>query len=98
MTSYLEHEPNPRAVLEAGARVMKPGARLIVKVPNYASWNRAVRGARWCGLRFPDHVNYFTPGLLVRLLRESGFGIVRFDWRDRLPTSDSMWLVGEKVI
>ena len=96
MTSYLEHEPNPRAVLEAAARVMKPGARLIVKVPNFASWNRTVRGARWCGLRFPDHVNYFTPELLVRLLEKSGFGIVRFAWLDRLPTSDSMWLVGEK--
>lgn len=96
MTSYLEHEPNPRPVLAATARVMKPGARLIVKVPNYASWNRTVRGVRWCGFRFPDHVNYFTPDLLVRLLRECGFEIVRFGWPDRLPTSDSMWLVAEK--
>jgi 2-polyprenyl-3-methyl-5-hydroxy-6-metoxy-1,4-benzoquinol methylase len=98
MTSYLEHEPNPRAVLAATAQVMKPGARLIVKVPNYASWNRTVRGARWCGFRFPDHVNYFTPELLVRLVRESGFEIVRFVWLDRWPTSDSMWLVAEKKV
>jgi len=96
MTSYLEHEVNPRAVLEAARSTMRSGARLVVKVPNYASWNRRVRGARWCGFRFPDHVNYFTPALLVHLLRDSGFRVIRFGLSDRMPTSDNMWLLAEK--
>jgi SAM-dependent methyltransferase len=95
MTSFLEHETNAREVLLATARVMKAGARLIVKVPNYASWNRTLRGRKWCGFRYPDHVNYFTPELLVRLLEVAGFRVVRFGLMDKLPTSDTMWLVAE---
>ncbi len=96
MTSYLEHEVDPHQALVAAARLMRHGARLIVKVPNYASWNRAVRGAKWCGFRYPDHVNYFTPGLLRRVVREAGLRIARFGFSDRLPTSDNMWLLAEK--
>ena len=92
MTSFLEHETEPRAVLAAANRVMGPGSCLIVKVPNYGSWNRAVRGARWCGFRFPDHVNYFTPRELARLPAQAGFDVLRFGLFDRFPTSDSMWL------
>lgn len=97
MTSFLEHEPEPRAVLAAAARVLRANSCLIVKVPNFASWNRALRGARWCGFRFPDHVNYFTPPLLRLLVTGSGFHVVRFGLFDRFPTSDSMWLVARRT-
>jgi SAM-dependent methyltransferase len=93
MTSFLEHETQPHAVLAASARVMAPEARLIVKVPNFASWNRALRGRSWCGFRFPDHVNYFTPQRLAALVARSGFRILRCGIFDRLPTSDNMWLL-----
>ncbi len=96
MTSFLEHDAQARQTLEALKRVMRYSARVIVKVPNYASWNRRVRGARWCGFRFPDHVNYFTPATLVRLLDETGYDSVRFGLLDHLPTSDTMWLVARK--
>jgi SAM-dependent methyltransferase len=96
MTSFLEHESQPRAVLAAAARVMHPEARLIVKVPNFASWNRALRGARWCGFRFPDHVNYFTPQQIAGLVRGAGFQVLRFGIFDRFPTSDNMWLLARR--
>ncbi|MFZ3213693.1 MAG: class I SAM-dependent methyltransferase [Terriglobales bacterium] len=93
MTGFLEHEPEPCAVLAAARRVMRPNSCLIVKVPNYGSWNRGVRGARWCGFRFPDHVNYFTPPGLRALLVQAGFQVLRFGILDRFPTSDNMWLI-----
>lgn len=96
MRAYLEHEIAPRAALNGAHRVLKEGGHLIVKVPNYASLNRRVRGARWCGFRFPDHVNYFTPRSIATMLRETGFSIVQFHWRDRFPTSDNMWLVARR--
>jgi len=96
MTSFLEHETEPGAVLAAASRVMRPDSCLIVKVPNYGSWNRVVRGARWCGFRFPDHVNYFTPRELQMLLVQTGFSVQRFAIFDRFPTSDSMWLVARR--
>jgi len=93
MHSFLEHELNPLAVLRAAGRVLRSDGRLILKVPNYASLNRRVRGARWCGFRFPDHVNYFTPASLRGMIGEAGLFVVRMNWSDRLPTSDNMWLV-----
>ena len=93
MTSFLEHDAKARETLQAAKRVLAPDARVIIKVPNYACWNRHVRGAKWCGFRFPDHVNYFTPATLVRLLQETGYRPARFGLLDRLPSSDTMWLV-----
>lgn len=91
--AYLEHEPEPRQVLKELSRVLKDGAPVIIKVPNHASLNRWGRGRRWCGYRLPDHVNYFTPRTLQRLLHETGFHVVRCTFVDREPLSDSMWMV-----
>ena len=93
MTSFLEHEGHPGEALVQAKRVLKPKGKIIVKVPNYASWNRHVRGKQWCGFRFPDHLNYFTPQHLERLVRDTGYRIARFDFQDRLPTSDTMWMI-----
>lgn len=97
MISYLEHETRTSEVLRAAREVMRDRARLVVKVPNYGSWNRMLRGKRWCGFRFPAHVNYFTPQTLQNLLHETGFGVLRFSFTERMPTADTMWLVAEAV-
>lgn len=93
MRAYLEHETEPRAVLDEAERVLNPGGFLVIQVPNFASVNRRVRGARWCGFRFPDHVNYFVPESLASMVCEAGFEIVQFRFRDRLPLSDRLWMV-----
>lgn len=97
MRSYLEHESQPREALEGAAHALAPDGVLIVKVPNYGSANRRVFGRRWCGFRFPDHMNYFTPASLVRLCAECGLAVREFSWLDRLPTSDNMWLVATRA-
>jgi SAM-dependent methyltransferase len=91
MRSYLEHEAHAAAVLREVARVLKPGGHALIKVPNAASWNAHLRGARWPGVRHPDHVNYFTARHLKRLLSDCGFGRCRFGFIAGLPTSDSLW-------
>jgi SAM-dependent methyltransferase len=92
LRSYLEHEPEPLPVLQNLQRVLAPGAPAIVKVPNYASLNRRVMGRRWCGFRYPDHLNYFTPATLAAMAAKAGFA-VSFGLTGRLPTSDNMWAV-----
>lgn len=96
MSSYLEHETAPRFAMETARTRMRPNARLIVKVPNFSSYNRILRGVRWCGFRYPDHVNYFTPPLLARLLCDAGFRILRAGVADHLPASDNMWVLAER--
>ncbi len=96
MRAFLEHETEPRTLLDKARRVLRPGGRVIIKVPNYGCVNRVVRGNRWCGFRFPDHVNFFTPSTLRRLVQEAGYRVVRFGWLNRFPLSDNMWMVIEK--
>ena len=67
-----------------------------VKVPNYACFNRTVRGDRWCGFRWPDHVNYFTPRTLREMVESAGLRIARMNFFDRHPFSDNMYAVLEK--
>jgi SAM-dependent methyltransferase len=93
MSSYLEHETAPDEVLAALRDRLVPGGKALIKVPNYACWNRHFRGAKWCGFRFPDHVNYFTPAALRRLVEAAGLDVTRMTWADRFPCSDNMYLV-----
>lgn len=98
MHSYLEHEVEPRQVLREAARVLRAGGVLIIKVPNFDCWSRKYfRGHNWPGFRFPDHVNYFTPASLRRMVLQAGMQVRKFSWLDRVPTSDNMWLVASPV-
>ncbi|MBU2581676.1 MAG: class I SAM-dependent methyltransferase [Alphaproteobacteria bacterium] len=73
MRSYLEHEAQPRIVLEKAFKRLEPGGTVHLRVPNFGSPNRIVMGRRWSGFRFPDHVNYFTSPSLRRLAESIGF-------------------------
>ncbi|MDD9909508.1 MAG: class I SAM-dependent methyltransferase [Ahrensia sp.] len=75
LRSFLEHEWQPRELLSGAHRVLRNDGRIFVRVPNFASLNRKARGAEWCGFRWPDHVNYFTPESLGALARECGFAM-----------------------
>ncbi len=96
MASFLEHEIQPLPLLRESARCLRAGGRVVVKVPNYASWNRSMRGARWCGYRWPDHVNYFTPDTLAAIAHAAGLDVERMNWLDRFPLSDSLYAVLRK--
>jgi SAM-dependent methyltransferase len=90
LRSYLEHEIAPREVLRGVHRILCDGGIVLLKVPNYGSLNRRVRGARWCGFRHPDHVNYFTPRTLALMARDCGF-MPKIGPTDAFPTSDNLW-------
>jgi SAM-dependent methyltransferase len=89
LRSYLEHEAEPLRVLQQLGRVLVRDGVALIKVPNFASWNRLVMGRHWCGFRHPDHLNYFTPATLGLLASIAGFES-RFAFRDALPTGDNM--------
>lgn len=93
LASFLEHELQPLALLRALRPKLASDGVVIVKVPNYDSLNRLWRGGRWCGFRWPDHVNYFTPHTLREAAARAGFRVVRMSFLDRLPISDSMYAV-----
>ena len=89
MHSYLEHELEVVPVLRHAHRCLKANGKVFIRVPNYASLNRHVFGRKWCGFRFPDHVNYFTPRSLGNVARKTGFRLKILN-RIRLPVDDNI--------
>ncbi len=93
MSSFLEHECQPLQLLQRLHIVLAPNGAVVLKVPNFDCWNRLIRGRKWCGFRYPDHVNYFTPKTLQRLAHESQFAVARQNVLDKFPLSDNMYAV-----
>jgi 2-polyprenyl-3-methyl-5-hydroxy-6-metoxy-1,4-benzoquinol methylase len=69
----LEHLERPRETLDEVRRILRPGGRLIVAVPNFASRQAVWSGAAWFHLDLPRHLHHFPLAALRRLLDETGF-------------------------
>lgn len=89
MFSYLEHEVRVMDVLRGAHRALKAGGAVFVRVPNYGSLNRRAIGAKWCGFRHPDHVNYFTLNSLRDVAGRAGFATQLVN-RFSLPVDDNI--------
>jgi SAM-dependent methyltransferase len=76
MNEYLEHEPNPRAVLSEARRVTAPGGYLTIEVPCVESLPARMFGSRWSQVDAPRHLIHFTGGTLTEMLRRTGWELV----------------------
>jgi SAM-dependent methyltransferase len=74
LIAMLEHTSEPWRVLAEARRVLKPGGRAIMVVPNdfTMSAGRLVLGK--FPIRYPDHLTYTTPARMNRWL-ENGFRV-----------------------
>lgn len=93
LMSFLEHEINPGPLLRLCADKLAKDGSIVIKVPNFDCWNRLIQKDQWCGFRYPDHVNYFSPSTLRILIERVGLKIQRMGWQDRTPTNDNMWAI-----
>jgi SAM-dependent methyltransferase len=95
MFHVLEHLPDPAAYVRAAHRLLKPGGRLVVQVPNIDSFQFRLFGSRWSGLELPRHLVDFNARTLRRLLEQCGFDVRRtkyFSLRDSpAGCATSLW-------
>jgi SAM-dependent methyltransferase len=87
--SVLEHDPEPRQMLNQVREILRPDGVLILKVPNLGSYLRRIRGRRWSGFRWPEHVQYFTPATLRSMVERARLEVT---WIEADPLSDNVWL------
>lgn len=82
LLNVLEHLADPVAVMnELRRRVMKPGAVLVIEVPNefnaFQVCGQRVHGLREWWVAPPAHLNYFDNDSLGRMLTGTGFSVAR---------------------
>jgi SAM-dependent methyltransferase len=85
MFHVMEHLYDPRAYLRAARELLAPDGRLVVQVPNAASWQARLLGSSWNGADIPRHLYDFRDRDLVTILEAAGFEVLRrkyFSLRD----------------
>ena len=68
----LEHLRDPRETLAEIARILRPGGKVVVAVPNFSSLQARTTGAAWFHLDLPRHLFHFPVEGLRHLLAEVG--------------------------
>jgi 2-polyprenyl-3-methyl-5-hydroxy-6-metoxy-1,4-benzoquinol methylase len=73
LSNVLEHSLDPKAMLIAAGRLLKPGGQVWISCPNSQSWLRPVFGRWWINWHVPFHITHFSSFTLRQLLEKSGF-------------------------
>jgi 2-polyprenyl-3-methyl-5-hydroxy-6-metoxy-1,4-benzoquinol methylase len=71
----IEHVHSPRDVIRRVRDWLKPGGILLMSMPNAASFTAKALGSRWM-LLLREHLWYFSPDTIARLLPQCGFTFV----------------------
>jgi ubiquinone/menaquinone biosynthesis C-methylase UbiE len=79
MHHYLEHTTDPKAELDAAAKMLAPGTHLLVEVPDPEFRLARLLGGWWTVYLQPQHLHLIPLANLEEALRERGFEIVEVD-------------------
>lgn len=76
----LEHLRQPAAALSHAARLLIPGGRLVVAVPNAKSLQARAFGDGWFALDLPRHLVHLSPAPLLSKIEALGLTIERVSY------------------
>jgi len=73
----VEHLRDPRAALAKAAAALRPGGVLALSTGDITSLSARLSGPRWHLFNLPEHLYFFSPGSLRRLLARVGCRVRR---------------------
>jgi SAM-dependent methyltransferase len=76
-SQVFEHLPRPTEELHEIHRVLRPGGLLYINVPNYQCLSIVLGRDDFELNTPPEHVTYFTPRTIARLVATAGFDVLR---------------------
>jgi len=80
----LEHVHDLNGYMQQFHRLLKPGGRLLIALPNYTSWDAQYFGKWWAAYDVPRHLYHFSPGSIRTLSKRHQFEVdsIRPMWYD----------------
>lgn len=75
LSHSLEHMHEPMEAIAECFRILKPGGRLVIAVPNFGSLARRLFGGYWIHLDAPRHLFHFCADALRHMVQKNGFKI-----------------------
>lgn len=88
----IEHLQDPADYIARIARLVRPGGMLGLSTPNIRSLSYVLLGRHWWVVGPNDHLYYFAPRTLARLLRSHGFSIHAMRSTGTQPDTFERWL------
>lgn len=89
MWHVLEHVHDLHAYIAQIKKLLKPGGRLVVAVPNYTSADALHYQQYWAALDVPRHLYHFSPGSMKTLMGLHGMEVMQMKpmWFDSFYVS-----------
>ena len=75
MFQVLEHLSEPLSQLKRACSLLSPNGRLIIGVPNFASWQASYGKEGWFHLDVPRHLLHYSPASLRAAAESSGLRV-----------------------
>lgn len=69
----IEHINNPLEELAKFHKLLRPGGVLYITTPNFISYASRTLKSKWTCVEYPEHLTYYTPSTLNKILVKSGF-------------------------
>lgn len=77
ITSFevIEHINNPNQEIELVNKTLRNGGAYYVTTPNFNAFSRLLLKEKWNIIEYPEHLSYYTPNTLNKLLCNHGFKV-----------------------
>ena len=93
LSNVLEHSLDPKNMLFHVHRILKPGGKVWISLPNSNSWLRHIFGKYWINWHVPFHIVHFSTDTVGQVLRDAGFKVLKM--RHESP---ALWMAHSFIV